>query len=591
MEDQSLTTLLKAVLDYAEGKNPEGRDFFQEMDADPEFQKSLQNLEAIQKQQKLSTHEVVQAELMSVMVENDMLALATSGSGGYTYYDSDMYIDSDLLRAAGKSESALLIKNHRKFQLDEFGRFSHAKEQPGFRLVHKNPDKILSKKEIEEINKWSEIIADRFFFLNGSDKASLGQVLQAAYDDFFDIGCLAFFVWRRRDGVPLGLIQVDSALVKKILPDGLYLDRWDSTEWNLAKEAAEIKADANDRYKDEFRYVLLDKNKTRMAKFTKKSMLVHDFFRTSSYRDLFKGTGIIGQAVKIITDIICSIELNASRISNNRVPQGVLAVQGGAATNQAALEKFKRLLWAQTMGAQNRWKIPIIALPDKNQLQWLSFHENNKDVMFFEWVTLRFTMFCRLSGTDPEELSMASNKGMVEGKGALFASSTEGIMRKSKDLGLRSFLGAFAEFINDSGIIAELTGNDQLIGKFSGLDVKDEQAKATLNKTLLETTHSVNELLKIDGKEEVKLEIGGINPYDLPGIQNQQMFQMVMMKIQQGVQQEMGGGEGEETNNQETEQEPDREQTAQNYGNLAELMNQKGIRKSYGAYKNIEVVF
>lgn len=542
--NEQIIDILHSVVKYADGQNPEQRNFFQEMDNDPNFQKAFKEYDTKKKQQGLSDQEIVQAQLINLMVDDDVFQMS---SGEHKYYDEDMLFSSAILRQAGMSPAARVIKQHRRLQLLEFGRFSANKETTGFRLVHKDPDYQPTKNEADDMKKWGDIIANKFFFLNGSTKPNLGEVLGAAYEDFFDLGRMAFFNWRKKNGNPLGMILLDSALVKPIVPKRFWgMQRYDQDDWKVLSNESGIK-DANDFYADDYRFLLINKYQTRIAKFTEKELNVYYFFKRSATADLFRGNGIIFQAISLLTNIINAIEWNASQATNNRIPQGMIALEGGANVNPIQVEKFKKLLWAQSQGPSNRWRVPIIALPEKNQIQWINFKDSsNKDMMFFEWIGLLYTMFCRLSGTDPEEVSMASNRGTMEGKGALFQQGSEGVTRRSKDTGLRTFLTTFSEYVNDSGIIRQLTGMPEWIGTFSGLDAKDESLQADLRKKLLETTATVNELLSQDGKKKFKFEIGGINPFDVPGVMNQQIFQLVQLKMQQGIQQEMGGQPGEE---------------------------------------------
>lgn len=530
----SVENIFSSILQFAEGSNPEGRNFFEEMEADPAFKKSFQNFEKSQKEKGLSDLEIVQAQIMNLMLNDDTYF---QGAGKYSYFDDDMFRSSDLLRKAGQTEAPRLIKNHRRLQLSQFGRIAE-KDKQGIKIVHKDSEYKPAEKELKNMKKWTDIIANQFFFMPGETKPNLGRFLGAAYEDFFDLDKIAIFIRRTKDGKrPLGMILTDAALIKTIVPRTYNPMRWDSDELEaIEKDAGLQKID--EFYQDEYRYILINQRRTRIAKFTERAMIVSHFFKRSATDDLFKGNSIIEQAVKTVTSIMNSIELNASRMTNNRVPAGIIALQGGANVNQMQVEKFKRLLWAQTMGAENRWRVPIIALPEKNQVQWLPFHDNNKDMEFFNWMSLLFTILCRLSGTDPEELSLASNKGAIEGKGALFQQGQEGLNRRSRDTGLRTFLDYIAEIINDSGVLKELIGHADWIVKFSGLDVRDERESEELNSKMLTTHASLNDILSQEGKKPYKMEFGDINLYDVPGILSQNVFQALQMKIQEQQMQE-----------------------------------------------------
>jgi hypothetical protein len=221
---------------------------------------------------------------------------------------------------------------------------------------------------------------------------------------------------------------------------------------------------------------------------------------------------------------------------------------------------------------------------------------------FFNWMSLMFTIFCRLSGTDPEELSLASNKSTVGDKGSLFQQSTEGIQRRSRDNGLRTFLMYFCEIVNDTGVIEELTGHDDWVWQVSGLDTKDETAKEELTTKKLNNSISINDARVEDGKEPYKdivLKFNGkdVNLYDIPAIQNQNVYQAVMtiyqgeqqqamMERQQQIVQDQGYNNGDDSNNDKYP-EPDNDEDMrifQEYGKTDE--DKEALGKAYQFLKN-----
>ena len=533
----SIASIMGSVLQYAEGANPEGRNFFSEMNNSPEFQKSYQEFLTKQKQKGLSDTEVVQAQLVSMMLENDFMGLW--GDGEHTYYDDDFARSSALLRKAGESEGPRLIKNHRRLQLANFAKVSDGSE-PGLFVNHKKKGEKVSEADEKKMQDIASILVNDFFFMPGSTDPDFVNVLGAMYEDFFDLDKICFFKHKAKDNTPLGLILIDPEMVKPIVPKRNFIKRWDEKEYvKLLEEANAYNIEQNN-YIDDFRFVLMNKHKTRVAKFKADVMFVSHFFRRSVTDDLFRGQSIIEQGIRMITSIINSIEFNASSMTNNRAPQGILSLSGGANINPIVLEKFKKMLWAQTMGAGNAWRIPIIALPDKNQMQWVPFRQSNRDLEFFNWMSLLFTILCRFSGTDPEEISIASNRGVMQSKNSLFQQGgNEGTSRRSMDSGLRTYLGYIAMIINKTGVVKELAGHDEWVCGFGGLDVKDEAAQAELNSKQLASTLSLNEVRKAEGKNAIDLEISGLKIGELVAIGNPQIFQMYMMLIQQKQQEEM----------------------------------------------------
>ena len=527
----SVTSILQQVVSYANGENPEQRNFFQEMENDPNFQKSFKDFENQQKKQGASDMEVVQAQLINLMVEDDIYR---QGMGDYRYFDEDLLRSSEILRQAGRSSICSLIKTYRATQLQLFGQLA-SKDQPGITLKHKDPEFKPKDSEIAEMKKWSDIFANKFFFMMGEDNANLGKVLGASYNDFFDLDKICFYIHRANNGQPLGMIMVDAAMVKTIVPKRYSIQRWDQEEFEELVESTHLEKP----YSDDFRYILVNKHKTRVAKFTKKSMVMSNLFKTSSIDFLYKGNSIVEQSVKEIASAINSIDFNSARFTNNRMPQGIIGLNGAANVSPIVVEKFKKLLWAQSMGPSNAWRIPIISLPDKSGIQWIPFNQSSKDMEYFNWFSLLATMLCVKAQIQPEVLGLASNRGTMEGKGALFQQSPENAQMRSKDEGLRTFLNYETEIFNDTGIVYELTGKKDWLLSFSGLDVKDETAQEELNVKRLTTHSTVNEILGGEGKKSYTLELGGMNVFDIPAIGNQNVYQLVVTAIQQKQQEEM----------------------------------------------------
>ncbi len=527
---------IKGVLDYAAGGNPEGRNFVGEMESDPSFRKAYGDFNRKAVQLGLSDQEILQAELISLLVGEDVLQEET---GGYRHLNEDGLISYGLLRAGGKTEAPRLIKNHRRWQLSEFASISTKDSPEGLKVYSLKED--VSDLERYYMDRLERLLVSRFFFVWGYTKANLGATLGAAYEDFFDFDKVAFLIRRSRAGKPLGMILFDPTEVRRVIPEEKgkpKYERWDD-EVEEVIDARRLGYGKFARYKDDIRYIWRPKHSGgRFFKMSERYMIVSSFFRTTERTKLLRGTGIIEQATRCVSSIVDAFTLNASRMTNNRSPMGILVLQGGQ-QNRIALETFKKLLWAQTMGPQNRWRIPVMALPEKNQAQWLAFHQSSKDMEFFQWASLLFTIICELSGTPPEAISLASNREVMTGK-HMYEESTTGAIRKSKDMGLRNFLSYFATIVNDTEIIAELTGNRDWYVGFAGIDVKDDKEKAALREGELRTFKSLNDILKEEGLEEYdELRIGDINIFDIPAIANTVVQQVVNMKIQEEQQKAM----------------------------------------------------
>ena len=535
-----LTKGITDAIAYAEGGNPEGVNYFDEMDDDPEFMKGLSEFEAKTKRRLKSQgkpvddQDLLVAEMFNLMNVGDETYYS---AGDSSYFNEDGIVSQDLLRKAGRSEGPRLIKAHRRLQFIEFVRYSDG-TSPGFRIRHKDPEHKTTAKERDEMKRWSEIMVNGFFNIWNNEKQSLYEVLSAAYTDWFDLDKLAFLIRRKRNGDVLGMTYVDPAVLFHITPKRTLPQRYDNAEFKQDMKDAfgENVIRDNPYFKEPWRYIMVVAGQPRV-KYKPTEMILSHCFRQSDRHEAWKGTGVIEQAIRIVTALVNSLTMNASRMTNNRAPYGILALQGGANVSQLAVEKFKKLLWAQTMGAHNRWRIPIIGLPEKNEIQWIPFHQNSRDMEFFDWMSLLFTIICRLSGTDPEELSLASNKAAMTKKNTLFEENTSDIVKRSKDAGLRLFLEYFVSIINTNGIIYELTGHEDWEWAVSGLETDDQMKREELNQMQMKSTMSLNDILvKADlPRFTAEIEVDGekINMYDIPGVNNDAVQLYLQHKISQ----------------------------------------------------------
>jgi len=216
--------------------------------------------------------------------------------------------------------------------------------------------------------------------------------------------------------------------------------------------------------------------------------------------------------------------------------------------SRAEMALFRKMIWAISSGKKNQWKYPVIGLPKQAKANFVKFHESSKEMEDFTWWSTLMSLFCTYAGINPEDISMASNKNTV-GKQKLFdKKEEEGGMVRSQDMGLRFFLNHFASTINIANIAEEITGIEGVQFMFAGLDVEDEIKKTEYNLKKLQTDTSVNELLTAEDKKPFEFMMGDINIFDIPGIANAQIQQMIMETFQQQMmsQQEEGEEGGEE---------------------------------------------
>jgi len=217
----------------------------------------------------------------------------------------------------------------------------------------------------------------------------------------------------------------------------------------------------------------------------------------------------------------------------------------GGGVNQPQLEKLKKLFYAYSSGASNASRFPAMALRgEKADGKWVGVRNNSRDAEYHQFMTLLFSIFCMLSGTDPRELSLGAY-GDAVGQKSIFDEPTDGIVKESKDTGLKTFLQHFADSFNSpnkhgNNVCQEITKLDVKL-QFTGFQIEDKKQKLEISKGKLATIQSVNDLLAEQDKERQELMLGDVNIFDVKGIQNPQIFQAVLFNAQQKSQQPQPG--------------------------------------------------
>ena len=462
-----------------------------------------------------------------------------------------------LLRRAGASVTIRMIKQFRNYQIAEFSKVSDGKNE-GFKLKFIDPDRKATPKEMETIKKYEQIFATQFFYVPMEEKPSLFKFMTYMFQDFFDLDKVAIEIVRQRAstnkkydyrGIPLGFQLVDAATIYHIVPeekvsrDKINQYRYDNDDYKKTLSDAGLAPE----YRDEFRYVQVDRRHIKRAAYTEENMILSHAFGTTDIREQFQGFSIVEQGLDMIRYIIDSVVYNYTRRSTGTMPKGMIVVEGATEDgySRKEMELFRKLIWGIASGHKDKWKYPILGTPKGVKPQFIKFHESSREMEDFLWMSTLFSIVCALSGLNPEDISLASQKNTL-GKSKMFQQEEKGgAQYRSQDEGFRFFLGYVAEIINQSKAVPEMTGIDGLAWTWYGLDIEDEAKKKELEKLSLETTSSVNDLLKAQDKPTATLMIGDQNLYDLPGIGNTTIMQGIILGL--GGVPEEGGMELEET--------------------------------------------
>lgn len=463
---------------------------------------------------------LTQSFVSNVLYDETLPAEEYAGENSFLNNELMVPINYKMLRNAGRTEAARLIKNTRRLNFTEYSRPSFNKKQPGLTLSFKDDEYKPSVMEKQELKELTIKLIDNFFFVSSQIEPDFNSFLGVCYEDFFDIDDITFEIRRSKLGMPLGFHIVDPILIHHIIPRNRGYQRWDMQQ---PKQPRGLLLNDDDGY----RYMFI-KNGRRLAKYKSSRMSKSHFFVSSNWIEFYRGYSIVEQGIRMLMNIVKSLTYNSSNFDNNRTPMGMLAFTGGQ-VNRITVESFKRILYAYLSGAANRYRLPVIGLPERGDAKFIPFNSNSKEMEYHMWITLLFTIFCQLSGTNPEEVSMSSHEATMTGK-KLFDQRPDGIIQVSRDKGLNTFLRYIAGIINKTGILKQITGYD-LIAKFNGLEVEDETVKINVQKQQLTTTHSYNDIMKENGQEPQTMMYGDMNIYDVKGVESAVVQKVIDAKI------------------------------------------------------------
>lgn len=489
-------------------------------------------------------------EIHAILQEIEFQNYDTTDNFKYINWETEP-ISYHILRRAGESEPARMIKNKRRLDFALWGKQpSEFSIQRGARLVFINSEYQPTKEEKMNLLEWERRIFDNLFFPPNSNFPSFPKFIGAAYEDFFDLDDITIEL--RRDGLGrvVAIHLQDPIIYKPVIKERRFRNNPSLYTQDdislLLRKFEEVLPNKRDDFVQEqlnpedIDYLLVYQNR-KIAGVTADTVRKFHFFLRSSFRKAQRGYGIVEQGIRLVTHIVNALTMNASNFTNNRMPPGFFAFTGGG-VNQLQLEKLKKLFYAYGSGPNNSNRFPAIALnSEKSDAKWVGIRGNSKDLEYHQFMTLLFTIFCQLSGTDPREVSLGAYADAV-GKKSLFEESSDGVIKESKDQGAKTFLYHLADSLNTpmrSGInIFEQISGLPIKLKFEGFEIEDKKAKGELITHELSSIKSINDLLAQNDVEKQTFMVGDVNIYDMKAFTNPQVFQAVMYSAQQKAQQE-----------------------------------------------------
>lgn len=593
IQKQTLAEMNKSIFSQQPAKDPQ-----------QEIEDMLENDDYYQDQ----LNKQGKAQTINVDLAREVMAVLSEADGQvYSVNQSNKYIDWEMvdvpyriLRRAGSTEAGRLIKNKRRLDLAQYARIPRKDEvQRGVVFEFTNPDYQPSKEERAKLREWERKLVTNFFYAANDTYPNLARFIGNAYEDWFDLDDITFRITRDGLGTPIA-IQIEDPMIwkpvikKRRSPIAFLQD--DPLQAWLEDYETMLVGDTKALEIEEPDYLLIH-NERRYAAATRETVRKNHFFTRSDFRLAQRGFSVVEQGLNIVTYIINALKMNASNFTNNRLPEGFVAFTGGG-VGGLQLEKLKKIMYAHMTGAGNTNRFPMISMKgEKGDAKWINIRNTSREMEYHLWMTLLFSIWCQLSGTDPRELSLGAHSDAVKSS-SLSSENTDGIIKESKDIGAKTFLTHFEDSLNTPGksgqnIFYELTGLDIKM-RCVGFQILDKKLKYEIRTKSLESDTSLNEILAEEDKEKYSLIVGGIDLFDVPALDNPMIKQGLQAKIQQNIQKEAqevaaqtqlqpGGGAPPQQPGQENQADGQQQQEPQYTEADRELL------KKYGDDKNVDV--
>ena len=190
--------------------------------------------------------------------------------------------------------------------------------------------------------------------------------------------------------------------------------------------------------------------------------------------------------ITTITAHLWAEEYNRRFFSSGSSIKGVLNIKGFVPDEQ--LKAFRRAWYSMVSGVSNAFRTPILNGED---VQWISMHQNNKDMEFSNWVDYLIKVACSVFQISPDEVGFEIRGSGAGGGGPMFESNNESRLRASRDKGLRPLIRAFFGWMNQ-GIIWPLDPDFEIAA--AGIDSKSEEQRMELATKAVHTYMTVDEI-------------------------------------------------------------------------------------------------
>ena len=310
----------------------------------------------------------------------------------------------------------------------------------------------------------------------------------------------------RRDGKPYAFQAVDAATINPVLPG----------QYNP----------------DKIKYIQAIDN-IPQAFYTKEQLVVDFQNPRTDINHSFYGYSYVDQIIDLVTSSINSFVYNSSFFTENKLPRGMLLVDGNV-SQDTVLDMEDYIADIMSGSPSSQWRIPIIPAgggnsgDTANQIKWVSLSGSAKDMEFQQWMDFQISGIVAMFGCSMDELGLQTSKSQ-----AVIDNSANAQMKASKSTILGDMLSFLQDYINR---IIEIFYPEYCL-EFVGYEKEDPQALVQLAKSELDAYKTLNEVRKDKGLEPIKAEWADSVPANPQFVQLYQAAQAQSMA---------GGDEGDE---------------------------------------------
>jgi hypothetical protein len=285
----------------------------------------------------------------------------------------------------------------------------------------------IKKKEKDEMNEKENAVAKELsqFMMKTGDvddpyrKDDLDKYTTKILRDLFQLDQIASELQRTKIGDLCAFWAMDAATIEAALPNDFGIDY--------------LQVIYNVPYGD----------------FSKDEMIFDCMHPRTDIEKAGYGYSLVEQAIDLVTSAINTFMFNAGFFTENKLPRGLLLLQGDA--DPDVVEDIEEYIINLLSGPPtSQWRIPIIPTgkPDgtsegQRRFEWVSLQGNNQEMQFQAWYDLQLSGIVSLFGESMESIGLHSQKSQP-----LIGVNTEPKVDATKSLILGDVLGWLQKHFN-----------------------------------------------------------------------------------------------------------------------------------------------